>query len=157
MPRGYYPRHPKPATVIEVDPAARTGWRGKLERLMRDFQMKAQALRVAGEILDADERQTAAQAAPQKFLQAFNHRGATSLPMKNKKQKRKKYVARQPRQVRLDAVVAFLTKHPGASTGELAKAVGIGATHVLKLAHEVAKPAESRRGDSRTPISWVLR
>jgi hypothetical protein len=95
-------------TVIDVTPSK--GVRARIEKLFAEYSLKAQALRITAEILDADDRQNAMKSAPQKFLQAINHRNGGRPTTGNRKQKPAKALISGKR------LTLFLLEHLDAAT-----------------------------------------
>lgn len=140
-------------TTIEIDESStRTGVRGRLDKLMREFAVKAQALKMTIEILDADDRQQAQLAAPKKFLQAINHRNNGHTPPVSRAKRAS--TSKRPRAERLADVTNYLQQHPGADTFEIAAALGWRKNQVLKFAHMVADKQEPL--ENLGPLRWTL-
>lgn len=64
-------------------------------------------------------------------------------------------VKRQSSLTRMVALERYLAAHPGATTPELATAMGVTSNRILVIAPRVAKG--SRRGSGRTPMTWTLK
>lgn len=135
------------ATEIEIP--SRAGLRGRMDRLAQEYTKKAAALQIAIDIIDADDRQTALEVAPKKFLQAINHR-QSAAPVARRKHKK----TQVPRVERLAAMTRYLAEHPGASTREIAAALDISSNRVTTLAPEIAK---ATGGEGSTPSTWTLK
>jgi hypothetical protein len=148
----------KETTVIEVP--SRSGLRGRLDRMLEEHTTKAHALRIVVTLIDEDDRRQALDAVPQKFAQAMTqralangHSSRTGTASTDTPKKRKKYKRLPPRE-RMDQIRAFLTDHPGATTDQIAKGIGVRSNSILKLARGVATPT---RNSGKDQWAWTLK
>jgi len=156
MPRGY--PNDKPVVTIDV-PQTRNGVLGRIDKLRNTFLMKAEALRIAADVIDEDERQQAQKSAPRKFLQAINHRNGdgpkTSARMTNGSGKRRAPSSgRRTPNERRQELTDYLRTHPGANTHDIAKGLGWRDNQVAKFASQVAKGV---RPGPKQAFQWTLR
>lgn len=135
---------------------ARTGVRGRLDKLAEDYARKAMALKIALEILDADDRQTALDDAPRKFLHAINHRvddDGEPVVLKRLKKSKTKEPRMSPTERR--AIVSdYIAAHPSASTREVADALGWNANTAWRFLGDVATATKAK---GNAPSTWVLK
>lgn len=148
MPRGVYSRSKSPI-VIDV-PSARSGLRGRIDKWLADYSAKVQALKIVSDMIDADDRATALDAAPRKFLNAMNQRPGATVP----KKKRAKVERRLPAE-RLAEMTHYLSAHPGAPTHQIAAALNISVNTVRKFASKVARRQPGHK--FRQEILWTLK
>ena len=135
------------------DGATRGGLRGRMDRLHQTYLEKAQALQVAIAILDAEDRATAQALAPKKFAQALQHRnGAEATRPTAKRAKRR--VSRHSADDRRAELTAYLRKHDGQNTQQIAKGLGWKDKQVWKFGPQVATSIKSQ--DRGGPMTWHL-
>jgi len=142
MPRGT--PNDKPVVTIEI-PQTRNGVLGRIDKLRNTFLMKAEALKIAADVIDEDDRQQAQKSAPRKFLQAINHRNGDGPVSQDER-----------RETRLAALTKYFAEHPGgATTSEIREALQWNNSTLLKFIHQVARPTKKHPRGSRHPWTWL--
>lgn len=125
MPKGYYARNGNaptrsvangngnghgPITTIEVTP--RSGTRGRLDKLVKEYTINAQALAIAARLLDEDELRSAQRNGPQKLLAAINHRNSTrEIPEKRQYKKKAPHRSTSQMPIHGKALSLFFLEH----------------------------------------------
>jgi hypothetical protein len=127
-------------SVIEITSNGKTtGTRGRIERLYVEYFTKAQALRIAADILDEEDRKTALAAVPKKLIAAVHHRNDTRPP----KPKRPKAPIHGP------ALSLFILEHLDDTEGRPKE-------FMYEASSRVGSPV-SRRGIMATMASVLVR